>query len=173
MTIDYMGIRPLLKYMMTLNTFHLPSGFEYRVSGQNQRQGFGRAFGSDLHLNYDFEAKYASMDPALSKEARVSQLLQYAQIWQGDPTVNHYEFKRAILELIDWANPDRFLNDPKQVQQMLEQQYMRELLPQMGQIEAQQTMQREQNQVEMGKALLDYDAKMEKIGVDKKKAISK
>lgn len=162
MTMDYMGIRPLLKYMMLLNTYHLPSGFEYRISGQNQQPGFGRAFGSDMHIDYDFEAKYAAMDPALAKEARVSQLLQYSQVWQQDPAVNHYEFKKAILELTDMANPDRFLNDPRQVQQMLEQQYMRELMPQLGQMEAQKTMQREQNQVEMAKALLDYDAKTQK-----------
>ncbi len=106
--------------------------------------------------------KYAAMDPALAKEARVSQLLQYSQIWQQDPAVNHYEFKKAILELTDMANPERFLNDPKQVQQMLEQQYMRELMPQMSQIEAQKSMQQDQNQIEMAKALLDYDAKTQK-----------
>jgi hypothetical protein len=133
MTMDYMGIRPLLKYMMLLNTYHLPSGFEYRISGKpqpGQGQGFGRAFGSDMHIDYDFEAKYASMDPALAKEARVSQLLQYSQIWQQDPYVNHYQFKKAILELTDMANPERFLNDPQQVQKMLEEQYMKELIPQ-------------------------------------------
>jgi hypothetical protein len=164
MTMDYMGIRPLLKYMMMLNTYHLPSGFEYRISGkpqpqQQQGQQFGRAFGSDMHIDYDFEAKYASMDPALAKEARVSQLLQYSQVWQQDPYVNHYEFKKAILELTDMANPDRFLNDPRQVQQQLEEQYMKQLVPQMGQIQSQERMQAEQNKVEMGKALLDYDAK--------------
>jgi len=165
MTMDYMGIRPLLKYMMMLNTYHLPSGFEYRISGktpQGQQKGFGRAFGSDMHIDYDFEAKYASMDPALAKEARVSQLLQYSQIWQQDPAVNHYEFKKAILELTDMANPERFLNDPQQVQKMMQEQYMREQAPQMNQLQSQERMQNEQNNIEMGKALLDYDAKTQK-----------
>jgi hypothetical protein len=36
---------------------------------------------------------------------------------------------------------------------------MRELAPQLGQIESQERMQAEQNKIEMGKALLDYDAK--------------
>jgi hypothetical protein len=167
MTMDYMGMRPLLKYMMMLNTYHLPSGFEYRISGkqQQQQQGqqFGRAFGSDMHIDYDFQAKYASMDPALSKESRIQNLLQYSANWQQDPYVNHYEFKKAILELTDMANPDRFLNDPQQVQKMLEDQYMKEMMPQMGQIASQERMQGEQNKVEMAKALLDYDVKNKAI----------
>jgi hypothetical protein len=170
MTMDYMGIRPLLKYMMMLNVYHLPSGFEYKITGNSQQAQFGRAFGSDLHVDYDFEAKYASMDPALAKEARIQQLLQYAQLWQQDPTVNHYEFKRAILELTDMSNPERFLNDPQQVQQMLQEQYMKEIMPQLGQIESQERMQGEQNRVEMAKALLDYDAK---LSTSEKKAESK
>lgn len=154
LTMDYMGIRPLLKYMMVLNTYNLPSGFEFRITGKGQQTQFARVFGSDLHIDYDFEAKYAAMEPALAKENRIQQLLQYAQIWQQDPTVNHYEFKRAILELTDMANPDRFLRDPQEVAREMQEQEMKQLIPQIGQMAFQQKMQREQNQVEIAKALL-------------------
>ncbi|GAG09894.1 unnamed protein product, partial [marine sediment metagenome] len=30
MSMDFLGLRPLLKYIMHLNTFHLPNGYEYR-----------------------------------------------------------------------------------------------------------------------------------------------
>jgi hypothetical protein len=61
MTTDYMGIRPLLKYLMTLNTFHLPNGYEYRISQGSQNQ-FGRIFAGDIHPDFDFAGKVAAVD---------------------------------------------------------------------------------------------------------------
>ena len=154
MTMDYMGIRPLLKYMMLLNVYNLPSGYEFRLMGQNQQPTFRRAFGSDLSIDFDFEAKYAAAEPALAKQNRINMLLQYAQMWQQDPMVNQYEFKKAVLELHDMIDPDRFLRDPQQVAMEQEQAYIRQMLPQIGQAKMQQQMQREKNQTELVKALL-------------------
>ena len=122
MTMDYMGIRPLLKYMCLLNSYHLPSGTEYRIAGKKGAQQFGRVFSDALHFDYDFEAKYAAMEPALAKEGRIQNLLQYSQLWQQDPMVNHYQFKRAILELMEFTTPEMYLKDPKQFAQEQAQQ---------------------------------------------------
>ena len=154
MTMDYMGIRPLLKYMMVLNTYNLPSGFEFRLTGKQGDQQFGKVFGPDLHVDYDFEAKYAAMEPALTKEYRVQQLLQYAQLWQQDPEVNNFEFKTAILEMMDFPQPERFLKDPEEVAKEKQENEMKQLLPMLGQAALQAKMQQEKNQVEMAKALL-------------------
>ena len=154
MTMDYMGIRPLLRYMMLLNVYNLPSGYEYRLMGQNEQPAFGRVFGSDLSVDMDFEAKYAAAEPALAKQSRINMLLQYAQMWQQDPTVNQYEFKKAVLELHDMIDPDRYLKDPQQVQMEQEQAYVKQMLPQLGQAKLQQQMQREKNQTEIIKALM-------------------
>lgn len=154
MTMDYMGIRPLLKYMMTLNTYHLPSGFEFRIMGQNREDTFGRVFGSDLHIDYDFEAKYAAMEPALAKEARAAQLLQYAQIWQQDPSINHYQFKKAILELMDFPQADRFLRNPQEIMMMQQQEEQKQVSARIGEMAFQKKLQDDNNQIELAKALL-------------------
>ena len=135
MTMDYMGMRPMLKYLTLLNCHHLPSGMEYRVSGKTDAQ-FGRVFSDALKMDYDFESKYAAMEPALAKEARIQNLLQLSQLWQMDPYVNNYEFKRAILELSDMPQPDRFLRDPRAVAQMMAEQETKALLPDIMQHEA-------------------------------------
>jgi hypothetical protein len=154
LTMDYMGIRPLLKYLMVLNVYNLPAGFEYRISGTDGGYEFSRVFGSDIHVDYDFEAKYTASEPALAKEYRTEQLLQYAQLWQRDPTINHYQFKRAILELMNFPQPDRFLKKPEEIAQEQAQEAMQQQVQQMGMMEYQDKVRREQNQLEVAKALL-------------------
>jgi hypothetical protein len=123
MTIDYMGIRPLLKYFMLLNTFHLPNGFEYRISNGNQNQ-FGNIFSGDIHPDYDFAARYTSMEPALGKAARLQQLMNLAQIMLQNPWINQYQWWRTIFELGDIREADYLLKTPQQYQQ--EQQAMQQ-----------------------------------------------
>ena len=153
LTMDYMGIRPLLKYMMMLNTHHLPSGYEYRIMGRTENQ-FQRVWGEDLHIEYDFEAKYAAMEPQLIKEARIQSLLQYSQMWQEDPYVNQYEFKKAVLELMDMVNPDRFLKNPQQVQQEQQQRLEQQMKFEMAKLNVPKEVQASKNQGDIAKALL-------------------
>lgn len=119
MTMDHTGIRPLLKYMMILNTYHLPHGAEYRFADK-EGDNFGQVFAGDIHPDFDFSARYTSMEPALGKQFRAQQLLQLAQIWQQDPTLQHYQWKKSILELLDNKDSDRYLKTPEQL--MREQQ---------------------------------------------------
>jgi len=157
LTMDYMGIRPLLKYMMMLNTHHLPSGFEFRINDAVGGDQFKRVWGPDLHVDYDFEARYAAMEPAMAKEGRINTLMQYSQTWADDPYVNQYEFKKAILELMDMINPDRFLKDEQEVQKMMQQQQQAAQEAKLGpvrmQTEANIKQATEKNIVDMVKAI--------------------
>ena len=81
MTMDHQGFRPFLKQMMMLNTFHLPYEFETRIYDKG-KDDFSTLFPGDIHPNYDFSARYTSMEPALGKQFRLQQLIQYAQMWQ-------------------------------------------------------------------------------------------
>ncbi|NIT56025.1 MAG: hypothetical protein GWN00_07235, partial [Aliifodinibius sp.] len=56
----------------------------------------------------------------LGKQFRAQQLLQLAQIWQQDPTLQHYQWKKSILEMLDYQDSDRYLKTPEQM--MREQQ---------------------------------------------------
>lgn len=128
MSMDYLGIRPLLKYMMILNTFHLPSGFEYRITGQQSQQGqenqdFGMLFGDDIHSDFDFAARYTAMEPALGKQFRSQQLIQMAQMWLQSPWINQYQLSKTIMELLDIREADMLLKTPQQfMKEMQEQQ---------------------------------------------------
>jgi hypothetical protein len=57
------------------------------------------------------------MEPALGKHARVQSLLQFYQIWADTPYLQHYEFMKAIMEMFDFYNTDKYLKTPQQVQQ--------------------------------------------------------
>jgi len=144
MSMDYLGIRPLLKYMMILNTFHLPSGFEYRImdkEGGQDGQSFGQIFGSDIHPDFDFSARYSAMEPALSKGVRAQQLVQMAQMWQQHPWVNQYQMLKTIMELMDIREADLLLKSPQQFMQEMQQQ-------QKAQMMAEQMEQRGKQQLE-------------------------
>jgi hypothetical protein len=124
MSMDYLGIRPLLKYMMILNTFHLPSGFEFRVGAMQQgaQQQFGRIFGEDIHPDFDFSARYTSMEPALGKMARSQQLVQMAQMWSQSPWINQFQYTKLMMELLDIREAEYLLKTPQQLAQEMQQQ---------------------------------------------------
>lgn len=121
MSNDYLGIRPLLKYMMILNTFHLPSGFEYRVT-EKEGENFGQLFGDDIHPDFDFAARYTAMEPALGKHFRAQNLIQMAQMWHQNPWINQYQYIKTMMELMDIREADLLLKSPQQFQQEMQQQ---------------------------------------------------
>jgi len=122
MSMDYLGIRPLLKHMMLLNTYHLPSGFEYRVSDVPGQQQFAQIFGQDIHSDFDFAARYTAMEPALGKQARAQQLVQMAPLMQQNPWINQYQWTKTLLELADVREADQLMKQPQQFQQEMQQQ---------------------------------------------------
>jgi hypothetical protein len=120
-SMDYLGIRPLLKYMMVLNTFHLPSGFEYRITNKDENT-FGRVFGSDIHPDFDFSARYTAMEPALGKQARADRLIQLAALWKDNPWINQYQWNKTMAELNDIQEAELIMKKPEQFQQEMQQQ---------------------------------------------------
>jgi hypothetical protein len=126
-SMDHMGIRPLLKYMMTLNTFHLPTGYEYRVSDPSEFK-FGRVFGTDIHSDFDFAARYTSMEPAAGKQARLQQLMQLASVMLQNPHINQRQWWKTIFELGDIREADYLLKKPEQFQQEMQQQQQQAMM---------------------------------------------
>lgn len=137
MSMDYLGIRPLLKYMMILNTFHLPSGFEYRITDKDNQegQGFGMLFGDDIHPDFDFAARYTAMEPALGKSFRSQQLLQLAQAWQQNPWINQFQMSKLTLELMDVREADLLLKSPQQFAQEMQQQQKAQMMAKQGEVQ--------------------------------------
>ncbi len=135
MTMDYQGFQPLLKYMMLLNTWHLPDNFEARINGP-QGMSFSPMFAGDIHPDYDFTARYTSMEPSLGKHFRAQTLLQYYQIWSQSPYLQQYEFMKSIMEMMDFYDTDKYLKTPQQVsqeqQQMMQQQIQMKALELQG-----------------------------------------
>jgi hypothetical protein len=123
MTMDYQGFQPFLRYMMLLNTWHLPDHMEARINTA-QGEEFSPLFSGDIHPEYDFTMRYTAMEPALGKQYRAQQLLQLANIWAQDPTLQHYEWKKAILELMDLHDTEKYLKRPEQLAQEQQQQAM-------------------------------------------------
>jgi hypothetical protein len=148
MSSDYLGIRPLLKYMMVLNTFHLPSGFEYRIGAYDQQQ-FGLIFGNDIHPDFDFAARYTSMEPALGKQARGDRLVQMAGLWKDNPWINQYQWNKVIMELMDIREADYLLKSEQQFQQ--EQQQMVKM-----QMMAEQQKKQYETQGKLGVSAQDF-----------------
>jgi len=120
MSMDYLGIRPFLKYMMLLNSYNLPSGFEYRV-GDAENTQFGQIWGDDIHPDYDFAARYTAMEPALGKQARMERLVQLAGMWKDNPWINQYQWNKVLMELSDIREADYMLKTPEQYQQEMQQ----------------------------------------------------
>jgi len=129
MSMDHLGIRPLLRYLMVLNTFHLPSGFEFRIgAGGGEQQEFSQIFGDSIHSNFDFAARYTSMEPALGKMQRGAQLVQLAGMWKDNPWINQYQWNKTLLELNDVREADYLLKQPQQFQQEMQQQVQSEMM---------------------------------------------
>ena len=145
MGMDYMGFQPMLKYMMLLNQWHLPDGFEARVTDQ-AGDNFVPLFAGDIHPQYDFTARYTSMEPALGKHARVQNLLQFYQIWSQTPYLQHYEFIKAIMEMFDFYNTDRFLKSPEEVAQEMQFAAMQETQKEMQVMQAEDEMAANQSE---------------------------
>jgi hypothetical protein len=116
MTMDHTGFRPFLKHMMLLNTYYLDPKSEVRINTP-QGEGFTPMFAGDLHPEFDFSARYTSMEPALGKQFRSQQLMQYAQMWAQSPYLQQQQFMKAIFELMDFQDSDKFLKSPQQVAQ--------------------------------------------------------
>lgn len=135
MSMDYTGVRPWLNYMMILNTYHLQNGFEFRVNGGDNSQ-FNKIFSGDIHPDYDFEAKYTAMEPALGKGARAQQLVQMAALWKDNPWINQFQWNRVLMELLDVQEAPFMLKTPDQMQKEIEAQQQAQQL-------AQQQAQRE------------------------------
>jgi hypothetical protein len=127
MSMDYQGFRPMLNYMMMLNTFHLPSGFEYRISDRDQHQ-FGQIFGDSIHPNFDYAARYSAMEPALGKHARSQQLVQLFGMLQQSPWLNHYQHIKLMYELMDVYESDSLLKTPDQFMQEMQQQQQQQMM---------------------------------------------
>ena len=132
MTMDYQGFKPFLEYMMLLNTYHLPPEQYARITGANGNVDFNRLLASDIHPNYDFSVRYTSMEPALGKQLRMQQLIQYAQMWQGSPYLQQYQFMKSVLEMMDFQDSDKYLIPPQQVQQQQQQQQQQQAQMQMA-----------------------------------------
>ena len=151
MTMDHQGFQPFLRYMMTLNGWHLPSNFEFRIGdvGNGGQQQFGQMLAGDIHPEYDFTARYTAMEPALGKHMRAQQLIQYAQMWQGSPYLQQYQFMRSVLELLDFHDPDRYLYNDQQVGQMQQAAMQQQMQTQMAGMAMQGQIQQQQQEGEL------------------------
>ena len=148
MSFDYLGIRPLLRYMMILNTFHLPSGFEFRIADRGDQE-FGQIFGSDIHADFDFAARYSAMEPALSKGVRAQQLVQMAQLWGQHPWINQYQMLKTVMELMDVRESTLLLKNPQQMMKEMEQQQKQQMMAAQAQQQSQEKMEQVKAQGKM------------------------
>ena len=121
MSMDFLGIRPLLQYMMILNTYHLPQGFEVKIC-DSEGTKYKQIFGETLHSDYNFESKYTASEPSLDKNFRAQQLIQLSQMWQQSPWINQYQFIKSICELLGVREVDGLLRTPEQIMQESKQQ---------------------------------------------------
>ena len=158
MSMDYLGIRPLLKYMMVLNTFHLPSGFEYRITDREGQEGqnFGQIFGNDIHPDFDFAARYSAMEPALSKGVRAQQLVQMAQMWQQNPWINQYQMLKTTMELMDIQEADLLLKSPQQFMGEMQKQQKAQMMEQQTEQQAKQQLVKLKTQGKMAISQKDF-----------------
>ncbi len=127
MSMDYQGFRPLLNYMMTLNTLYLPSGFEYRVSERDQNS-FGQIWGDAIHPDFDYATRYTSMEPAMGKQAKAQQLVQLFGMLNDSPWLNHYQHIKLMYELLDVHESESLLKTPDQFMKEMEQQQRQQMM---------------------------------------------
>jgi hypothetical protein len=155
MTADYQGVRPWLKYLMLLNTFHLPNGFEYRITSGDQNQ-FSRIFSGDIHPEYDFAARYTSMEPALGKQARLQQLMNLAQIMLQNPWINQYQWWKTIFELGDIRESEALLKTPQQFMQEQQQQQQSQMMAAQMQLQAEKAKKQWETEGNIVESNQDY-----------------
>jgi hypothetical protein len=148
MTMDYQGFQPFLRYMMLLNTWHLSDKFETRISTP-EGERFSQLFPGDIHPEYDFTVRYTSMEPALSKGSRVQNLMQLSTVWQQSPWLQQNEWMKAIMELMDMPDTDRFLKSPQQLQQEQKAQIEQAAMMELGKAALSDKMSASQSQREL------------------------
>ena len=153
MTMDHEGFQPLLKHMMRLNTFHLPMGMETRITSGGET-GFVPLFSGDMHFDYDFSARYTAMEPALGKYFKAQQLTQYAQMWAESPYLQHDQFIKAILEMMDFSNTEKYLKTREQVMQEQQMQMQQAKQMQMQQVAMQDQLDANKSQRESQRDVL-------------------
>ena len=153
MTMDHTGFRPFLKYMMMLNIWNLPSDFEARINSSEGMQ-FVPMFAGDIHPDYDFSARYTGMEPALGKIHRSNQLAQYAAMWKDSPYLQHYQFQKAILEMMDFPNSDQYLKPPQQLMKEQQSMAMQAVQREMMGFQMQSQLQRQKQQGDMETAVV-------------------
>jgi len=166
MSMDHLGIRPLLRYLMILNTFHLPSGFEFRIgAGGGDQQQFSQIFGDSIHPNFDFAARYTAMEPALGKGKRGEQLIQLAGLWKDNPWINQYQWNKTILELNDVREADYLLKQPEQFAQEQQQQVQQ-------QMKAAQLQEQLETQGDIQKSQVDSQGRIAKSQLDNRNKLA-
>ena len=153
MTMDHTGFRPFLKHMMLLNTYYFDPKTEVRINTP-EGEGFSPMFAGDLHPEFDFSARYTSMEPALGKQYRTQQLLAYAQAWAQSPYLQQQQFMKAILELMDFQDTDKYLKSPQQVQQEQQAALQQQMMLQGLEMQAQDAMAAKQSGREMQRDLV-------------------
>lgn len=153
MTMDYQGFQPFLKYMMHLNTWHLPDDFEARINTK-QGEAFTPLFPGDIHSDYDFTARYTSMEPALGKQFRAQNLLQLAGMWADSPYLQQHQWMQAIMELYDFQDTEKYLKDPQQLQQEQQQQMQQQVQAEMKQAMLQDGLAAKQSEREMQRDMM-------------------
>jgi hypothetical protein len=89
---------------------------------------FGQIFGSDIHPDFDFAARYTGMEPALGKQARLQQLMQLSQLMLQNPWINQRQWWKTIFELGDIREADYLLKKPEQFQQEMQQQQQAQMM---------------------------------------------
>ncbi len=134
--------------MMLLNTWHLDPKTEARIN-TNEGTNFIPLMPEDMHVGYDFSARYTGLEPALGKQFRAQQLIQYAQMWQESPFLQQHQFMKAILEMMDFHDSDKYLKTPEQVQKEMQQQAQQAAQTEMMGMQAQDQMSAKASQREL------------------------
>ena len=94
------------------------------TKGQDQ---FMPLFSGDLHWDYDFTVRYTALEPALGKQFRVQQLLQWASIWAQNPALKADQLMRATLELLDFHESDRYVRSEQELMQIQQAQQAQQM----------------------------------------------
>lgn len=148
MTMDYQGFQPFLRYMMLLNTWHLGDDYETRINTQTGEQ-FSPMFPGDIHPEYDFTVRYTAMEPALGKPSRVSNLIQLSSMWADSPWLQQDQWMKAIMELMDLPNTDKYLKTPQQFQQEQQAEVEQAAMMELGKAVVSDKMSANQSQREL------------------------
>jgi len=70
-------------------------------------------------------------------------------MWQGSPHLQQYQFMRAVLEMLDFHDPEKYLYDDQQVGQMQQAAMQQQLQMQMAGMAMQSELQTKQQEGEL------------------------